>query len=491
MCRKLISSQSLPELCRGWGFVLLALVACQAFADQGAHQDRQILIPKLNQPKPTVRTVATQAPSAQQRSAAPLPSQAISPRVARPSLVRQAAHAEVIEETPPRLVKRAGVSRVAASPGGEVVQASYGCDCGGCVGEPSCGHEMTYEVGCGAESCGGGCDAGCDPVCGSEGYVEASCGLETYGAGGCDACGVSSCNGACGVMRGIDSYNFCLPILRIEWCRFDFFAGVNGFTGPANYANTAPASATAPQDYRMGSSSFGFYEGLNEGRSLKWLCGLDLASQMGVRATQSSLSGTEFTDDTRNQVFVTAGLFRRVDLGLQYGLVVDYLNDDWWFQSDLLQLRGELSWNDGCAHEFGYQFMAGVDDSTSDTSVINAAGNRFRSTVSFEPTDQHRFFFRGTTGGGGQYMAFVGGTDQSDGLLGVALTTAMRRGFAFQAGSTYLIPNEGRRNGGNENEGWNMSMGVIYRPGGHRPSMRYIRPMFDVADNGTFMVDRL
>lgn len=490
MCRKLISCQSLPALCRGWGFVLLAFVACQVLADQGAYQDRKILIPKLSQPKPPVRTVATQTSPAPQRTA--VPSQSAAPRSARPSLVRQAAHAEVIEEAPPKLVKRAVVRGESPDHDGTVMQVSYGCECGGCVGEPSCGHEVAYEVGCGAESCSvSGCEGSCDPACGSEGYVEASCGLETYGAGGCDACGVSSCNGACGVMRSTDSYNFCLPILRIEWCRFDFFAGVNGFTGPANYANTAPASATAPQDYRMGSSSFGFYEGLNEGRSLKWLCGLDLASQMGVRATQSSLSGTEFTDDTRNQVFVTAGLFRRVDLGLQYGLVVDYLNDDWWFQNDLLQLRGELSWNDGCAREFGYQFMAGVDDSTSDTSVINAAGNRFRSTVSFEPTDQHRFFFRGTTGGGGQYMAFVGGTDQSDGLLGISMTTAMRRGFAFQAGSTYLIPNEGRRNGGNENESWNMSMGIIYRPGGLRPSMRYIRPMFDVADNGTFMVDRL
>jgi len=34
-------------------------------------------------------------------------------------------------------------------------------------------------------------------------------------------------------------------------------------------------------------------------------------------------------------------------------------------------------------------------------------------------------------------------------------------------------------------------MGVIYRPGGRQASSRYSRPMFDVADNGTFLVDRL
>jgi hypothetical protein len=276
-----------------------------------------------------------------------------------------------------------------------------------------------------------------------------------------------------------------------DWCRFEFFAGTTGFTGPANFANTAPASATNPASARNGATSFGFYEGLNEGRSLKQLFGLDLAGQMGVRATQTSLSGTEFTDEARRQIFLTGGLFRRVDFGLQYGVVVDYLNDDWWFRNDLVQLRGELSWNDGCSHEFGYQFMAGLEDSTSVTDVVNAAGTRFRGTVTFEPTDQHRFFFRGSTGGGGGYFAFVGGTDRSDAILGGGMTSASRRGFAFQAGSTYLIPNEGRGSGGNENESWNLSMGVIYRPGGKQACGRYCRPMFDVADNGTFMVDRL
>lgn len=446
-----------------FGFVVIALftalwTAMPAFSASPVHRDRQIVVPQ-----PTAMR-ANQEPTNQMR---PQPQK---------SLVRQAAHAEVIEEAPPRLVKR-----------GSVQQVSYGCDCGQCVGEPSCG----YEVGCGAESCGiAGC-GGCEPACGSESFMEASCGLETYGAGGCDACGMSSCEGACAASCSTDCYNFCLPIFRIDWCRFELFAGVSGFTGPANYANTGATSATNPESSRNGSSSFGFYEGLNQGRSLKRLFGVDLSSQFGFRATQSSLSGTEFTDESRKQVFVTGGLFRRVDFGLQYGVVLDYLNDDWWFHNNLLQMRGEISWNDGCSHEFGYQFMAGLDDSTSGTDVFNAAGTRFQSTVSFEPTDQHRFFFRGATAAGGNYYAFVGGTDQSDGILGGGITSAMRRGFAFQAGTTYLIPNEGSGSGGNENESWNMSMGVIYRPGGRQGNARYSRPMFDVADNGTFLVDRL
>lgn len=467
MNRKTSCLPSRILLALGLGWLVLAFVSAPVMAQQARYQDRRIAIPGMR----------TANVPAQTKKAAPSEQ--------RTSLIRRAAHAEVVDEMPPQLVKRTKVTASA------VQQVSHECGCGECVGEPSCGYEPVYEVGCGAEGCSfAGCDGGCAPSCGSEGF-EASCGLETLGAGGCDACGISSCDGACGTMCGTDSYNFCLPILRIDWQRFEFFAGVNGFTGPANYANVAPPTANSPASYRMGSSSFGFYEGFNEGRNLKPLFGIDLASQLGVRATQSSLSGTEFTDDTRNQIFVSGGLFRRVDFGLQYGFVVDYLNDDWWFRNNLLQLRGELSWNDGCNHEFGYQFMAGLDDSTSDTSVINSAGNRFRSTVTFEATDQHRFFFRGATAGGGNYSAFVGGTDRSDGLLGGSMTTGSRRGFAFQTGAAYLIPNEGRRAGGNENEGWNLSMGVIYRPGGRKVCGRYCRPMFDVADNGTFMIDRL
>ncbi len=452
--------------------IVLVLLATHGDAEQPRYRDRQIVVPRVNQ----------------QAEAAPLPA------AQRRSLVRQAAYAEMAEEPAPRLVKRSPVmqSSMAGRPNHHVQtlqpvrQASFGCECGSCSGEPTCGYEVAHveEAGCGAEGCMvGGCDGGCDPGCGSEWMnMEASCGTEAIGAGGCNACGEPSCGGRC-----LDSYNFCLPIFRLEWNRFEFFAGANSFTGPANYANTA----ATPSEFRNGSSSFGFYEGVNKGRSLRPLFGFDLAMQLGVRGTQTSLSGAEFTDETRNQIFVTGGLFRRVDFGLQYGLVVDYLNDDWWFQNDLVQLRGELSWNDGCTHEFGYQFMAGVEDSTSATTVFNAAGTRINGTVSFEPTDQHRFFFRANTGGGGHYYAFVGGTDSSDGLLGGGLVTAPRRGFAFQAGTTYLIPNQGRRNGGNENESWNMSMGLVYRPGKRQASARYSRPLFEVADNGTFMVDRL
>ena len=55
--------------------------------------------------------------------------------------------------------------------------------------------------------------------------------------------------------------------------------------------------------------------------------------------------------------------------------------------------------------------------------------------------------------------------------------------------ATYLIPHEGTNSGGFAEENWNISMGIVYRPGGPRGCGRYCRPLFDVADNGTFMLD--
>ena len=65
--------------------------------------------------------------------------------------------------------------------------------------------------------------------------------------------------------------------------------------------------------------------------------------QVGYRGVSSHYSGASFAEDSRDQGFLTAGLFRRVDWGLQGGAVVDILFDDWYYNSlTLTQLRGEL-----------------------------------------------------------------------------------------------------------------------------------------------------
>ncbi len=374
------------------------------------------------------------------------------------------------------------------------------CDCGDC--DASCGAEAFYqedpgcgfEVGCGLGSAietvrsynwgKQGCDAGCtdgccENSCGIEGgYLgDPVCGIEASGECPCDACSSGK----------MDHIPLCVPILRMNWCSIDFMYGHQGYTGPLNFVST---SSNNPNQ-RSGTGSFGFYQGFNKGASLKRWLGCDVTSQFGVRATQSNLWGAGFTTDRRYQVFVTGGFFRRVDYGLQYGLVLDYLNQDWYFQSNSLQLRGEASWRRESCDTFGFQFMAGVRSESSDTVVTDGTGNTIFSTIGMEPTDQFRLFYRCPMVRAGEFTGFAGWTDHSDAVLGTKITLPIFSSVLLATDLTYLIPNEGRFSGGNEQESWNVAIGFVFRPGGYKGRQRYNLPLFDVADNGTFMMDRL
>lgn len=360
------------------------------------------------------------------------------------------------------------------------------CDCGECVTEIGCGIEQPrvfFEVGCGIESLFSrcrGCQQGCDECGGGsfqpgEMYIEGDgCGMEVMTDCGCDAC------------NPCDSEPTLLPRIRFNWCRYEFFAGVQGHTGPLNHIGiTNPNNGTE----QTGSGSFGFYEGFNRGKSMNRLLGLDIATQIGVRGTQNNLSGTAFSTDTRHQVFVTAGFFRRVDYGVQYGLVLDYMNQDWYFQSNSLQLRGELSWRARECDTYGFQFMAGVREETISATIIDQTGSPLSNDFRIKPTDQYRFFYRRPLARNGEYELMAGWTDNQDGLLGASFNMPLTHHCSLSSGATYLIPHEGTNTGGFAEENWNISLGLVYRPGGPRGCGRYCRPLFDVADNGTFMLD--
>jgi len=331
--------------------------------------------------------------------------------------------------------------------------------------EPVCG----VEPGCGFETLG--CDTGCygGPTCGCEACV---------GGYGCDGYG---CDSACEV----DCFPLFLPILRIDWNRFAFFFGTQAFQNPLNYA--AIDAAGQP---RAGAGSFGFHQGFNEGRNLRPWLGADLSAQFGLRATQNNTHGEEFTTNQRNQIFLTGGLFRRVDYGLQYGVVLDYLNEDWYYSTELLQLRGELSWKASACHEFGFHWMAGVSDDTVGTTVTDGLGATFNGTENLEASDQYRAFYRRLIGPVGSWTSFIGGTDNEHFIMGSEVDIPLRDCWSMQAGSTYFSPGDEATLSQNESAGWNIALSLVFRPGMHHPASRYRNPMFQVADNGSFFTYR-
>jgi hypothetical protein len=261
----------------------------------------------------------------------------------------------------------------------------------------------------------------------------------------------------------------------------ELFSGVQGFTGPAN---------------RGGSGSFGFHEGFNWGMPILGY----LSGQWGANWTQNNFSGNYLTTDSRDQIFITAGLFRRVDWGFQGGLVFDYLHDEWDYSADLAQLRGELSWlwaggpSCGC-NEIGFWFTAGVNDSNNlivQRPVFLGGGNVrvVSSNATLAVNDIYAFFFRRQFACGGQGRLFGGFTGNSQGLVGGDALLPINPNWSLR--SNFLFATAGSGDSTTEpgfaRESWNVGISLVWTPCGRAAGCQsYNRPLFNVADNGSFL----
>jgi len=280
-------------------------------------------------------------------------------------------------------------------------------------------------------------------------------------------CGSSSCATCC-----------LIPCPILSWDNLEIFGGVHGFTGPPNLG---------------GTGSFGFHEGLNWGSPFPCLFDGELGMQLGAQFVHSNFNGGDFpgglsTNVQRDQIFVTGGLFRRVDWGLQGGAVVDYMFDDWYMESSLVQVRGELSWMYPCDHEIGFWFASGTQ-----RDAFSAQFGTSTVTGESQATDIYAFFYRrrfddcGTNEG----RVFAGFSGESDGIIGADLRMRLTDAWALSAEYTYLIPEQSTSSVARVEESWNLAIGLVWYPSclsGRKNN--YYRPLFNVAGNGSFMVDR-
>lgn len=286
-----------------------------------------------------------------------------------------------------------------------------------------------------------------------------------------DDCGT----GFCANRLGICADGCLIPCPRIQWERYTFFTGVNAFTGPLN---------------RGGQGSFGFTEGFNYGRDLSCIGQGRLSAQLGLRATQTNFSGSDVTNEDRKQIFLTAGVFRRADWGLQGGAVVDYMHDDWYYDLDLVQVRAEVSWKYPDSHEFGI-WMA-FDSDHSRTESLVGKTNPVIVTEEWESTDVYAFFLRKTCAETGISGRLMGGfTGSKDGILGLDFNAPITEKWAIEANAMYLIPEESTSSTGFSEEAWNIGFNFVYYPGCRTTyDQDYNRPLFNVGSNGNFLVDR-
>src|SRR5690606_29288640 len=97
--------------------------------------------------------------------------------------------------------------------------------------------------------------------------------------------------------------------------------------------------------------------------------------------------------------------------------------------------------------------------------------------------------YRRTFECGGHYRFWAGFTGRSDGLVGGDAQVPLSDCFAMQTNFNYLIPEEGTGPGAAE-EAWGLGISLVWYPGQTARCGSLTRPLFNVADNATFLVDR-
>ncbi len=357
---------------------------------------------------------------------------------------------------------------------------SHGCDIcdGNCTCEVSCGIPepgcgfAEPSCGCGEPSCGI-CEPGCgmyEPGCGVGepgcGMYEPGCGVAEPGCG-TPGCGGGVGSGSCVALPGSDYW--CFPVCLPRFKDLSVWGGVQGFRGPRDFANG------------RSDSNFGFHEGINiSGRApLVGLLFPQLSYQLGYQAVQSRLHGTATSTEDRSQQFVTAGLFRRVETGLQVGVAWDLLQDDLDNDIDLHQLRYEVSLKSPRGREVGFF-------GTTSTNDALAAG------VLYETVDQYALFYRWAFGNGYESRLWGGATGDGEGLFGGEFYAPLSNRWSVQSGFNYLITDAADGLAGVSEESWNIGINLVWHLGqtAKRGCRSPYRPMFAVADNGWMFVDR-
>lgn len=359
------------------------------------------------------------------------------------------------------------------------------CHCGSCP-EPGC---AVFEPGCGVPEPGCGFpEPGCavmEPPYGPEpgcAIADPGCGFVTEGeaCGDC-LCGDVACCGDCvGGHCPPPCFGGCAERGAIPICiwlppikEIVLFGGVHGFKNPLD---------NMPD--RRDAGNFGFHEGVNVGGRMAWLPWPGLGFQVGYQAVHSQLSGSTLGpySSSHTQNFFTTGLFRRRPVGIQYGVVYDFLQDERQGSADFNQVRGLISTTSQFGHEFGFQFTARGGDIT----VTNGGA------TSFTVRDQYLFFYRYHGQTGGEFRWFIGGNDSHHTILGGDLNAPLNERWSIQTGATYFIPSEDGSSGFEaDEEGWNVGINLVWHYGarGRQYYKSPWRPLFNVADNGSMFVD--
>ncbi|MCE9553032.1 MAG: hypothetical protein K8T91_06595 [Planctomycetes bacterium] len=293
------------------------------------------------------------------------------------------------------------------------------------------------------------------------------------GSGGCGGCG-DDCDDGCCLLSCPKCPPGCIP--APTWPNnLDLLVGVQGFKGPLDQGR---------------NGNFGFHEGFNVGGHV-WLAKC-LSYQFGGTWTQQNFHGDQtpdfYREESRQQVFGTAGLFIRADncLPWQGGVVVDWLHDDYGVEYNVGQVRAEIS-RVGCfGNEFGFMGAFRIrEDEVNLNNIRPQAGD-----VTLQTVDQFCLFVRTHFDNCGEGRLWGGATGDGDGIFGGDYRIPLSDSFLLQGNFNYLITRNGEEDG-QRDEAWGISLELVFQPfcRARRSMSDRNRPLFNVADNSRLIVE--
>ena len=276
---------------------------------------------------------------------------------------------------------------------------------------------------------------------------------------------------------------FGRPYYGWQWYRdFTASAGITSFT---NATDLGVHGNFGTNEYL--NWSMPFWNAFGTGWQLGWR-----GVQSNFQPTSLQIGGTTLDKNARDQQFITTGFFTRAfeGRGLQGGIVYDYLHDNWFENTDLAQLRYELSYVWGY-HELGFWGASNVADQ------LGIFGRRVPTQGVADTLAIYTGFYRVQFGDANELKVWGGGTDEADGIVGALVRAPLHRSLALESTFNYVIP--GRNHTVTLAEGadsvtfapsaWNLSLNVVWYPAARsrRSLASPYRPLFEVADNGSMI----
>lgn len=276
---------------------------------------------------------------------------------------------------------------------------------------------------------------------------------------------------------------FGRPYYGWRWYRdFTASAGVTSFTNSTDLGINGNYGTNEYLNFAMP-----FWNAFGVGWQVGWR-----GTQTNFQPAELDLGGTTLSKESRDQNFLTTGFFTRAfeGRGLQGGIVYDYLHDNWFANTDLAQIRYEMSYVWGY-HEFGFWGASNVADD------LGLFGRQTPDPTVASTLALYTGFYRVQFGDANELKVWGGGTGNQDGIVGALVRAPMHPSLAVEGTFTYIVPGNNHTvtigDPGEEStfspSAWNLSLNLVWYPANRsrRSLASPYRPLFDVADNGSLI----